>query len=210
MARRIKEEPGIHRSRIAKAAGVLFESKGIETTSMNEIAKNAGYSKATLYVYFQNKEEIVGYLVLNSMIKLKEYLASALTGEIDFKEKYLAICQAMVLYKDEYPFYFSMVLDYINIDFAHSYCEESERETFQVGEEINALLTSFFTDGIEQGVCSGQLDIKAVIFSIWGMLSGFIQLAMKKQKYIYQEVHMTKEEFLERGFLFLYGAIEKK
>ena len=70
MARRIKEEPGVHRSRIAMAAGKLFEAKGIKTTTMDEIAKEAGYSKATLYVYFQNKEEIVGYLVLHWIISM--------------------------------------------------------------------------------------------------------------------------------------------
>ena len=103
-----------------------------------------------------------------------------------------------------------MVLDHINIDFEHSHCEESERETFRVGEEINALLASFFADGIEQGAFKSQMDVKSVLFSIWGMLSGFIQLVANKQEYISQEMHMTKEEFLESGFLFLYGAIERK
>ncbi|MDD3412956.1 MAG: TetR/AcrR family transcriptional regulator [Lachnospiraceae bacterium] len=210
MGRRTKEEPYIHRRHIAEAAGELFEVKGIDTTSMNEIAVKAGYSKATLYVYFHNKEEIVGYLVLNSMIKLKEYLTSALESEKDFKNKYLDLCQAMVLYQEEYPFYFSMALDQINIDFEHSDCEESERETFQVGEEINTLLSLFARSGIEQGAFKSQLNIKSVLFSIWGMLSGFIQLATNKQEYISQEIHMTKKEFLENGFLFLYDAIEKK
>lgn len=210
MARRIKEEPSVHRRRIADAAGKLFEAKGIEATTMSEIAKEAGYSKATLYVYFQDKEEIVGFLVLSSMKKLKEYISSAVESEKDFKEKYFAICQAMVLYEKEYPFYFSMVLDHINIDFSNSSSEESERETFRVGEEINALLISFFTYGIKEGVFKAQLDVKTTIFSIWGMLSGFIQLAAKKQEYISREMHMTQQEFLERGFSFLYDAIKEK
>lgn len=209
MARRRKEEPGVHRMRIADAAGKLFEEKGMEATTMSEIAKMAGYSKATLYVYFQNKEEIIGYLVLRSMKKLKEYLACALFDENDFKEKYLAICEAMVLYQESYPFYFSIVLDYINIDLEHSHCEESERETFQVGEEINLMLSDFFISGIKKGALKEQLNIKATIFSIWGMLSGFIQLADKKQNYIEQELHLTKKEFLQNGFLFLYDSIKK-
>lgn len=210
MGRRTKEEPYVHRRNIAEAAGELFEMKGIDTTSMNEIAVKAGYSKATIYVYFHNKEEIVGYLVLNSMMKLKEYLTSALESEKDFKNRYLDLCQAMVLYQEEYPFYFSMALDQINIDFEHSDCEESERETFHIGEEINTLLSSFARSGIEQGAFKSQPNIKSVLFSIWGMLSGFIQLATNKQEYISQEIHMTKKEFLENGFLFLYDAIENK
>ncbi len=210
MGRRIKEEPGAHRSHIAKAAGELFKTKGINAASMNEIANKAGYSKATLYVYFQNKEEIIGYLVLDSMTKLKEYLVLALEGEKDFKGKYLDLCQAMVLYEEEYPFYFSLVLDHINIDFEYSNCEESERKTFQVGEEINILLATFFRNGIEQGAFQTRLDVKSILFTIWGMISGFIQLATNKQEYISQEMHRTKKEFLEQGFLFLYDAIKNR
>lgn len=68
MGRRKKEPKSVHREKIATAASTLFMEKGIAATSMDDIAKAAGYSKATLYVYFENKEEIVGILVLNSMI----------------------------------------------------------------------------------------------------------------------------------------------
>lgn len=210
MARRMKEKPEAHRKRIAEAAGALFEEKGIGMTTMNEIAQRAGYSKATLYVYFRDKEEIVGYLVLSSMKRLKEYLALALIGEKSYRERYMAICHAMVSYEEEYPFYFSLVLDYINIDFEHSHCEEAERETFLIGEEINSLLAEFFTCGMETGAFRSQLDVKVVIFSIWGMLSGLIQLAENKQAYISREMRLDKKEFLEKGFLLLYDAIEEK
>ena len=73
MGRRKKEPKSVHREKIATAASALFMEKGIAATSMDDIAKAAGYSKATLYVYFENKEEIVGILVLNSMKKLYDY-----------------------------------------------------------------------------------------------------------------------------------------
>lgn len=62
MGRRKKEAPEIHRETISFAAEHLFLQKGIEVITMDEIAKEAGYSKATLYVYFKNKEEIVAIL----------------------------------------------------------------------------------------------------------------------------------------------------
>nr|MDE5779658.1 TetR/AcrR family transcriptional regulator [Lachnospiraceae bacterium] len=70
MARRKKELQSVHRKNISMIAEQLFMKKGIENTSMNDIAKASGYSKATLYVYFKNKEELVGILVLESMQKL--------------------------------------------------------------------------------------------------------------------------------------------
>lgn len=208
MARRIKEDPGVHRMRIADAAGKLFEAKGTENTSVSEIARAAGYSKATLYVYFKNKEEIIAYLVLSSMKMLKDCIFSALSGKKDYRDRYFDICHAMVSYQEKYSYYFSIVLDYINIDFDNSGCEESERETFMVGEEINSMLFSFINDGIKDGAFRKQSNVKSVIMTIWGMLSGLIQLASNKEQYILQEIRLSRKAFLDKGFQFLYGAIE--
>ena len=78
MGRRKKEPKAVHRENIASAASVLFMENGITATSMSDIAEAAGYSKATLYVYFENKEEIIGLLVLESMQKLYGYIVTAL------------------------------------------------------------------------------------------------------------------------------------
>ena len=48
MGRRKKEPKSVHREKIATAASTLFMEKGIAATSMDDIAKAAGYSKATL------------------------------------------------------------------------------------------------------------------------------------------------------------------
>ena len=54
MARRKKEPQSVHRKAIALVAQDLFLQKWIEHTSMDDIAKNSGYSKATWYVYLVN------------------------------------------------------------------------------------------------------------------------------------------------------------
>ena len=159
MARRKKEPKSVHREKIASAASVLFMERGIAATSMDDIAKAAGYSKATLYVYFENKEEIVGILVLDSMKKLYHYIASALEQQETTKEQYNFICRGLVQYQEEFPFYFKMVLDKINIDFErHDYLPE-EKETYQIGEEINEKIKEFLISGIDKGDLRGNLKI---------------------------------------------------
>ncbi len=44
---------------IALASIALFCEKGIQQTSIDQIAKSAGVAKGTIYLYFKNKEEIV-------------------------------------------------------------------------------------------------------------------------------------------------------
>lgn len=210
MGRRKKEPANIHRERIAAAAEKLFADKGIAATSMDEIAKEAGYSKATLYVYFQNKEEIVGILTLESMKKLHAYFAEALHSTGTTREKYDAICQALLRYSEEFPFYFKTVLDGINIDMEHSKCPEEDHETFRIGEEINHLLLQFFNEGVEKNIFRNDLAPLPTLFSFWGALSGVIQLAANKEAYIFQELKQTRQEFAAAGFDMLYRSIAKE
>lgn len=209
MGRRKKEPRIVHRETIAAAASTLFMKKGIAATSMDDIAKTAGYSKATLYVYFENKEEIVGILVLESMKKLYGYIDSALAGQDTAKARYDAICDGLVRYQEEFPFYFKMVLDKINIDFEKQDCLPEEKETYRVGEEINERIKEFLISGMENGDLRGDLEIMPVIFNFWGMLSGIIQLAANKEEYIKSAMGLSKMQFLEYGFDMLYCSIAK-
>ena len=210
MGRRKKEPRSVHRENIASAASVLFMEKGIAETSMDDIAKAAGYSKATLYVYFENKEEIVGILVLGSMKKLYDYIASALVQQESTKSRYELICRGLVRYQEEFPFYFDMALSKINIDFENRDYLPEEKETYRVGEEINEKLRDFLTAGMENGELRDDLEIMPAIFNFWGMLSGMIQLAANKEAYIEKAMGLSKGQFLDYGFSMLYRSIAAK
>ncbi|UTB32280.1 MAG: TetR/AcrR family transcriptional regulator [Methanobacterium sp. ERen5] len=60
---------------ILDAAEKLFFSKGYDNISMNDIAKEVGLNRATIYLYFDNKEELClaivlrGVQILNKLIK---------------------------------------------------------------------------------------------------------------------------------------------
>ena len=210
MGRRKKEPRSVHRENIVSAASTLFMERGIAATSMDDIAKAAGYSKATLYVYFENKEEIVGILVLNSMKKLYDYISSALIQHETTKARYDFICRGLVQYQEEFPFYFKMVLDKINIDFEGKDYLPEERETYQIGEEINEKIKTFLLSGMEKGDLRNDLDIMPAIFNFWGMLSGIIQLAANKEEYIKKSMGLSKIKFLEYGFSLVYHSIAVK
>lgn len=210
MGRRKKEPRSVHREKIVSAASALFMEKGIAATSMDDIAKAAGYSKATLYVYFENKEEIVGILALNSMKKLYDYISSALIQHETTKARYDFICRGLVQYQEEFPFYFKMVLDKINIDFESKEYLPEERETYQIGEEINEKIKNFLLSGMEKGDLRNDLDIMPAIFNFWGMLSGIIQLASNKEEYIKKSMGLSKIKFLEYGFSLVYHSIAIK
>ena len=206
MGRRKQEPRNVHRGAIAAAAQILFMKKGIGATSMDDIARAAGYSKATLYAYFENKEEIIDVLALESMKLLKNYIGSALELGKGTEETYHLLCSAMLRYQEEFPCYFEMALDRIRFG-AEEENGESRGEAYQTGEEINRMMEHFLTEGISAGRLRGNLELMPTIFSFWGMLSGLILIADKKKEYIQSCMKLSKPEFLEYGCSMLYRSI---
>lgn len=83
-----------HRGSILAAAERLFAEKGTEKTTMDDIAREAEYSKATLYVYFQSKEEIINAILLSGMVLLKKKIHEAIESHSDWYQAYDAVCRS--------------------------------------------------------------------------------------------------------------------
>jgi AcrR family transcriptional regulator len=56
-------EDNAKRRQIVDGARSVFLARGFDAASMGDIAKEAGVSKGTLYVYFKNKEELFAAIV---------------------------------------------------------------------------------------------------------------------------------------------------
>lgn len=65
---------------ILEAALELFAEKGYASTRMDDVAKKAGISKGTLYLYFNNKEDIF-HSVIQEMITPKLQQVEAIAKE---------------------------------------------------------------------------------------------------------------------------------
>ena len=55
---RQNEEREARKQRILKGALEVFKASGLEGATMDQIAQNSGFGKATLYYYFKSKEDV--------------------------------------------------------------------------------------------------------------------------------------------------------
>lgn len=63
--RRAAGEDPAKREQIIEGAKRVFMSVGFASASMNDITREAGVSKGTIYVYFQNKEDLFSAIIEN-------------------------------------------------------------------------------------------------------------------------------------------------
>ena len=70
-----------HRQRIIAAARELFAARGVDDTSMHEIARAAGVGQGTLYRRYAHKGELCGDLLADSMRRFREDVALQVRDE---------------------------------------------------------------------------------------------------------------------------------
>ena len=59
----LAEDDSVKRRQIIEGARAVFLAQGFDAASMNDIARAAGVSKGTLYVYFKHKEQLFEAIV---------------------------------------------------------------------------------------------------------------------------------------------------
>lgn len=198
-----------HRQHILEASERLFSEKGFTKTTMDDIAKAAEYSKATLYVYFKSKDEIINHLTFESMKMLYNRIHEALVRETDFFACYKAICYELVAYQESAPLYFEIISSEINIDIQNPDTPHIFKEIYNVGEQVDLEIGEFIQKGIATGYIKEDLPILPTIFWFWGSLIGIIRIASQKHIYIMKSMSLTKEAFLDYSFKTLLQSILK-
>jgi len=209
LGRRKKEPPQAHRTKILSAASALFLEKGVAASTVDEIAREAGYSKATLYVYFANKDEIYFALVLAHMRRLSETIGDILGRKAGtaaaWTAQYLEICFAVQRLCAAYPMYFEGMIGPIRVDIAADETPQVYRDLYQLGLEMSSQLQGFLETGTALGLLRPDSRPEAVLLFFWSSLSGIVRMAEQKKSY-YALLGLHSEEFLKWEFLTLLSA----
>ncbi|OJT98962.1 MAG: TetR family transcriptional regulator [Rhizobium sp. 63-7] len=77
--RRVAGEDPVKREQILDGAKTIFMGTNFDAASMSDVAREAGVSKGTLYVYFQNKEDLFAALIERERGRFVASIRNALT-----------------------------------------------------------------------------------------------------------------------------------
>ena len=79
------------RQKLVEVARELFARKGLEATTMNDIAASSGKGRRTLYTYFRNKEDIYTAVIEVELERLSEQLDKVAELDAAPEQKVLAL-----------------------------------------------------------------------------------------------------------------------
>jgi AcrR family transcriptional regulator len=79
------EDP-VKREQIIDGAKAVFMRLGFDAASMNDITREAGVSKGTIYVYFENKEALFGAIVAREKERITLRMRDILAGSEEVED----------------------------------------------------------------------------------------------------------------------------
>ena len=200
ISERKEREKHQRRNDMIDAAEKLFFSKGFSNTTMDEIAKEAEYSKGTLYLYFKSKEDL--YLAIS--IRGLKILESMFRKVLNIPENGLCKTRKMgETYFDfayKYPNYFNAMIYYesngINIDENISnakMCEDQGNRTLQVVAEA-------VQEGISDESIRPDLDPLQVATILWAHCTGVITVISQRGKHIENQHGVKVDDLIDLSF----------
>ncbi|WNC13205.1 TetR/AcrR family transcriptional regulator [Brevibacillus brevis] len=106
---------------ILSAAGKLFSERGFESVSIREIAKEAGCSHTTLYIYFKDKEALLHELSVGPLQALQEKMETAmsdpgLSPEESLKRVSITFIEFCLLNRTMYTLFFMVKASRIDVE----------------------------------------------------------------------------------------------
>ena len=197
----------LHREQIMKAAEKLFFEKGYAGTSIDDISKESEYSRRTIYVYYESKEDILHHIIEKGLEELKQDIEDAICTGDDFISVYKGICMAMSKYQSAYPHSEDRVnhADSRNLDLDN--ISDTVKHILRLGTEINTLLAAFIEEGKESGVVRKDVVPMLTVYVLWSGITALLTLNRTKGSFISNQFSISENEFLDYGFRQLINSI---
>lgn len=193
------KEIELKRNDIIDAAEKLFFSKGYENTSMDEVAKEAEYSKRTLYAYFNSKEQIYFEIMIRGYRLLIATLEDALRKEApaDSIEELRLLFFTLFKFSTQYRAYLQAIMEYETKEWnEQAEIDSQSRDTcYQLGETLFDILARVLRKGKANGSLRQGLDCEKTALVLWSCTIGIFAVREKKSSYL-TDYHQTEPDAL--------------
>lgn len=212
ISERKEKEKQIRRNDIIDAAEEVFFSKGYDVATMDDVAQKAEFSKRTVYVYFNSKEQLYFEIMVRGYKILIEMIEAALAERKNMNaiDRIELIGKTLYQFNIEYPNYFDAIMCYENgeKDFINGIPDNSREECYALGEKIFGYLASALADGVEEGVIRGDIEIIDTAIILWSCTIGLFNTLIKKRNYIEHCHKRNSEKLLLEGLDMLMITIK--
>ncbi|MBU0574815.1 MAG: TetR/AcrR family transcriptional regulator [Proteobacteria bacterium] len=196
---RRKRERENRKNAILKAARKLFFEKGFRQVTVENIARKAEFSKGSIYLYFNSKEEIYSQILLNDIDKFHDRVADILQGPSSASEALIRVAEIYVDFFLNDRELFRILMNFILRIDDMNLPEDMNNHIIKTTNRTISIIEQVFKYGIEKGEFPPDINLRMNRNAIWGLLNGIISLHLftGKESGRTEVIHSTIKSGLE-------------
>lgn len=183
---------------IRRAAEELFSKFGVDKVSVNDIARKAGVSQATIYNNFGSKDELVhdyhNIIVKKMALNFREIIAL----KKSWFEKLQSIMQSLIDVADRYKIELERQNDIGQLRLKNNH--GSIKLDTTIRSEIEQAFQQFVQEGKEQGSLRSDVSDEAIVTYI-----RFFQQGIANNPAVYDKMRRDTKFSQDLLSLFIYG-----
>jgi len=189
ISKRQLEERKMRQERILLGALTVFKAKGLEGATMDEIANESGFGKATLYYYFKSKEEVFSAILKEGWEEIWHSLEPIIAEQDSPRRTFVNVLIKIAENAQSRPGLFEFLF---NVPKAIKLDEQPWKD-YQL--RLYTVLQELLEDGVSKGEfpkVQPQLMFKA----LGGLFMGLVFMGDRKKPVTYKEVESLLNELI--------------
>lgn len=173
----------------------VFKSKGLEHSTMDEIANEAEFGKATIYYYFKSKEDIFNTILITGWTTLWDGIEELVIEEESPRKKFIKIIKKLIelINQDRamYEFLFAA---------PHSTAqnEGNEPEWKQYQSKLTNTLHQLIQSGMEKNEFP-QIDSQMTLMALGHIFHGMVFLGKDRDNITENDVEELFKQFIKKS-----------
>ncbi|MEL4029381.1 TetR/AcrR family transcriptional regulator [Caldifermentibacillus hisashii] len=182
------------KKQIVDAAGKSFALFGYKATSMEQIAKLANVGKGTIYTFFNNKEDLLHYIMEDLINEMRVAAEETFEAGLSFHENVHRAIYKMLEYR-------------LKHQLAIKLFEESKFGTPEVVEALNNFeeaIINYITNILKQAIEAGDIRPCNPRITAFAILKVYVGLVFDWEK---NNPSLSKEELAELLDLYIFQGI---
>ena len=185
----------------------LFLECGYHGTTVERVARRAGFSKRTVYLYFKNKDELFLAVGEEGLVELRRRLDEIEVERLPVVASIQAVLDVYLGFAREHPAYFRIIFQEATAEMIANVPEEFRRRLEDHERACLGVVVRAAQKALDEGLVEGMEPLEMAA-AFWGAVTGVILLSLGGSQTVF--TRQTREALAAKTVWHLFEGMRAR
>jgi len=203
---RKEREKQQRKEEIILAAEQVFISKGLEQSTMDDIAEKAELSKGTLYLYFKSKEDLQMAVARKAIVFLRSITLKASSEAGNAVEKLQRMARACVEFSKSHPDHMKAIMTLEGLEPGSISYTPSDVQNLIYNESTVGTVIQVVEQGVAEKLIRSDIPAALIAHTLWMTVLSVIRFVTTKENLV-EILDLSPAKIFESHFELVLNGI---